>query len=70
MFFGIKEKSIMFYTYDVCIVGYCYKYTRATYDWFCGPGRIFKNNVRHCLGFHWNNYKLLMSLLILILINL
>ncbi len=20
------------------IVGYCYKYTRATYDWFCGPG--------------------------------
>ncbi len=21
-----------------CIVGYCYKYTRATYDWFCGPG--------------------------------
>ncbi len=21
-----------------CIFGYCYKYTRATYDWFCGPG--------------------------------
>ncbi len=21
-----------------CIVGYCYNYIRATYDWFCGPG--------------------------------
>ncbi len=20
-----------------CIVGYCYKYTCATYEWFCGP---------------------------------
>ncbi len=20
-----------------CIVGYCYKYSRATYDWFCAP---------------------------------
>ncbi len=24
-----------------CIFGYCYKYTRATYDWFCGPGSHF-----------------------------
>ncbi len=29
MIFGIKEKSIIF--------GYCYKYTCATYDWFCVP---------------------------------
>ncbi len=21
-----------------CIFDYCYKYTRATYDWFCGTG--------------------------------
>ncbi len=20
-----------------CIIGYWYKYTHATYDWFCGP---------------------------------
>ncbi len=20
------------------IVGYCYKHTHATHDWFCGPG--------------------------------
>ncbi len=24
--------------YNGYIVGYCYKYTRATYDWFCAPG--------------------------------
>ncbi len=24
-----------------CIVGYCYKYTRAAYDWFCGQGHTF-----------------------------
>ncbi len=30
MISGIKEKSI--------IVGYFYKYTHATYDWFCAPG--------------------------------
>ncbi len=23
-----------------CIVGYCYKYTRATYDWFVVQGHI------------------------------
>ncbi len=34
MIFGIKEK---FWPIQ-CIFGYCYKYTRATYDWFCGPG--------------------------------
>ncbi len=36
-----------YYPYDFChrsfwsihrIVGYCYKYTRATYEWFCGSG--------------------------------
>ncbi len=38
MIFGIKEKSIILTPYK-CIVGYCYKYTRATYyDWFCVPG--------------------------------
>ncbi len=37
MIFGIKEKSKMEKTIQ-CIVSYCYKYTRATYDWFCGPG--------------------------------
>ncbi len=25
-----------------CIVGYSYKYTRATYDWFCGQGSHIK----------------------------
>ncbi len=26
--------------------GYCYKYTSATYDWFCGPGsHIYKQNL-------------------------
>ncbi len=32
--FGIKEKSIILQ----CIFGYCYKYTPANYDCFCGPG--------------------------------
>ncbi len=35
MIFGIKEKLIIL---TQCIVGYCYKYTCATYDWFCAPG--------------------------------
>ncbi len=39
MIVGIK-KSIIFDPYNV---GYCYKYTSATYDWFCGPGsQIFE----------------------------
>ncbi len=37
MNFGIKEKSIIL-TYMYC----WYKYTRATYDWFCGPGSHIK----------------------------
>ncbi len=35
MIFGIKEKLITL-THK-CIIGYCYKYTRATYDWVCAP---------------------------------
>ncbi len=38
MIFGIKEKSIILTYMLQHIVGYCYKYTRVTYDWFCGPG--------------------------------
>ncbi len=34
MIFGIKKID----NFDPYNVGYCYKYTRATYDWFCGPG--------------------------------
>ncbi len=34
MIFGIREKSIIL----TRTIGYCYKYTRATYDWICGPG--------------------------------
>ncbi len=34
MIFGIKE-SIFWPIH--CIVGYCYTYTHATYDWFCAP---------------------------------
>ncbi len=36
MIFGIKEKW-SFWPIQ-CIVGYCYKYTPATYDCFCAPG--------------------------------
>ncbi len=25
-----------------CVAGYCYKYTRATYDWLCAPGSHIK----------------------------
>ncbi len=32
--------------FDPYNVGYCYKYTHATYDWFCGPGsHIYNFNV-------------------------
>ncbi len=36
MIFAIKERSVFLSTQ--CIVGYCFKYTRSTYDWFCGAG--------------------------------
>ncbi len=35
-FFGIKGKSIIL-THKIYF-GYCYKYTRSAYDWFCAPG--------------------------------
>ncbi len=38
MIFGIKEKSTIFFTLGIA------KYTRATYDWFCGPGSQLWNN--------------------------
>ncbi len=37
MIFGIKEKFIILTHTMYC--SYCYKYTRATYDLFCGPCR-------------------------------
>ncbi len=39
--FGIKEKSIILT--QTVYFGYCYEYTRATYDWFCAPG-LHNNN--------------------------
>ncbi len=36
MIIGITEKSIILTHTVYCC--YCYKYTRATYDWFCVPG--------------------------------
>ncbi len=38
MIFWHKSKIDNFDPYNVLYVGYCYKYTCATYDWFCGPG--------------------------------
>ncbi len=35
MILGIKEKSIIL---TFVLFGCYYKYTCATYDWFCGPG--------------------------------
>ncbi len=49
MIFGIKEKSIIWPIQ--CIVAYCYKYNRATYDGFVVQGHIsywvlMKNQMR------------------------
>ncbi len=38
MILGMKNPE--FWTKQ-CIVGYCYKYTRVTYDWFVVQGHIF-----------------------------
>ncbi len=49
MIFVIKEIS-KFWPIR-CIVGYWYKYTRATYDWFCGPVTFCQSFYRFCKGF-------------------
>ncbi len=33
--FGTKEKNYNFDYFWLKLIGYCYKYTHATYDWFC-----------------------------------
>ncbi len=65
MIFGIKEKSIIWPIQ--CIVAYCYKYNRATYDWwFCGPGSHFllsineksnENSGERIVLFHLHSYE-------------
>ncbi len=49
---GIKEKSIILP--HTCIAGYCYKYTRATYDCFCGPGSQI---IDHTVSLHTGEDK-------------
>ncbi len=41
MIFGTKSIIL-----TQCVVGYCYKYTRSTYDWFCAPNNIFFKNIK------------------------
>ncbi len=37
------------------LIGYCYKYTRATYDWFCGPGSHIMISEISCDTEDWSN---------------
>ncbi len=46
MIFGIKKKS--FWPIQ-CIVGYYYKYIRATYDWFVLQGHKYKIKLKQYL---------------------
>ncbi len=52
MIFGIKEKSIILTMQ--CIFGYCYKYTPATLDWFCGPGSQIWLSVPNTCTWLWS----------------
>ncbi len=63
LIFGIKEKSIILTN----IVGYCYKYARAAYDWFCAPAYLSLSqwNISIQLG-----YTLFECVLVTVIIHL
>ncbi len=54
--FGMKEKSIILT--HTCIVGYCYKYTCATQDWFCAPGSHMSIQNESLIRLHFIRYCL------------